>query len=507
MSNSNSKEKSTTKPEKSKEVGKTSKSTDIDLKVSSIVEAGLKFLLSEKIKDFGKWDIYLLPFLALGYVPTLSKLLNHLYLEFIELYYDYIQTASIEIPVYAEDAKGGSGKNGSVISQSYQSFIQHFIKEKIVIPSNLIIVEDAFAEVKYALASNASFTIGKGMYCRQKDSKTLVLYSTIDSIRVTCLKEYIDKIYCMYDDEEIVDLSACKISTLTELGKYPNRSKTKFNYVTSVFETKKKFGENLFIPKHERMINYIDRFTEKGSEKAKKMYAKSGQTYKACMLFHGPPGNGKTSMIKSILMETKREGIKVDLSLFTTNTQFRELFVDGDPFDLSKVCFIFEDCDSFSNSHVLFSRDYKDSKDSKKATEIDYTDSTNRLISLLKGSSADASHVYPTSDLLSLSGILNVLDGIVELTDAMVIFTSNHINQFDPAFTRPGRIDFVHAFTNPTVDIIILMLSKHFEVAMNTVRESSDNLVDCRVSAAYVQTILFDSVNYLEAIEKICLLY
>mmetsp|Transcript_118049 Transcript_118049/g.329044 ORF Transcript_118049/g.329044 Transcript_118049/m.329044 type:complete len:797 (-) Transcript_118049:94-2484(-) len=44
-------------------------------------------------------------------------------------------------------------------------------------------------------------------------------------------------------------------------------------------------------------------------------------------------------------------------------------------------------------------------------------------------------------DKLNLSGLLNVLDGVVDTPDRILIMTTNHPEQLDPALIRPGRID------------------------------------------------------------------
>jgi len=46
-----------------------------------------------------------------------------------------------------------------------------------------------------------------------------------------------------------------------------------------------------------------------------------------------------------------------------------------------------------------------------------------------------------SKDKLDLSGLLNVLDGVVDTPDRIVIMTSNHPEKLDPALIRPGRID------------------------------------------------------------------
>jgi len=44
-------------------------------------------------------------------------------------------------------------------------------------------------------------------------------------------------------------------------------------------------------------------------------------------------------------------------------------------------------------------------------------------------------------DKLNLSGLLNVLDGVVDTPERIVVMTTNHPEILDPALIRPGRID------------------------------------------------------------------
>merc|ERR1719277_1700266 len=52
------------------------------------------------------------------------------------------------------------------------------------------------------------------------------------------------------------------------------------------------------------------------------------------------------------------------------------------------------------------------------------------------GPASDSKH-----DKLNLSGLLNVLDGVVDTPERILIMTTNHPEQLDPALIRPGRID------------------------------------------------------------------
>jgi ATP-dependent 26S proteasome regulatory subunit len=58
------------------------------------------------------------------------------------------------------------------------------------------------------------------------------------------------------------------------------------------------------------------------------------------------------------------------------------------------------------------------------------------------------------NDQLTLSFVLNVIDGIRETPGRIMIITSNHYNKLDSALKRPGRIDVSLEMKNASVAII-----------------------------------------------------
>ena len=52
---------------------------------------------------------------------------------------------------------------------------------------------------------------------------------------------------------------------------------------------------------------------------------------------------------------------------------------------------------------------------------------------------------------ITLDDILNILDGIYENTDRIVVITSNFYNKLDTALTRPGRIDITLELKKVTI--------------------------------------------------------
>ncbi|KND86935.1 putative mitochondrial chaperone BCS1-B [Tolypocladium ophioglossoides CBS 100239] len=62
-----------------------------------------------------------------------------------------------------------------------------------------------------------------------------------------------------------------------------------------------------------------------------------------------------------------------------------------------------------------------------------------------RGSSSEDSEsdtdTRPQTKEVTLSGLLNVLDGVASQEDRVLVMTTNHPKKLDQALTRPGRID------------------------------------------------------------------
>ena len=84
-----------------------------------------------------------------------------------------------------------------------------------------------------------------------------------------------------------------------------------------------------------------------------------------------------------------------------------------------------------------------------------------------------------TDDKLSLSGLLNVLDGVVDSPGRIIVMTTNHPEHLDPALIRPGRIDKKLLLGYMEAPDIILMLQHYFEVELTD--KQKQRVVDCCV--------------------------
>lgn len=126
-------------------------------------------------------------------------------------------------------------------------------------------------------------------------------------------------------------------------------------------------------------------------------------------LLHGPPGCGKTSLIKAVAGE-----LKLDVSLISLSA--KELTDDILGCAMARLqhrsIFVLEDVDA------AFAKDPQGGS-----------------------TSGGEARVGMMGNGLSFSGLLNAIDGIAAQEGRIVIMTTNHIEKLDPALIRPGRID------------------------------------------------------------------
>lgn len=150
-------------------------------------------------------------------------------------------------------------------------------------------------------------------------------------------------------------------------------------------------------------------------------YRQRGQPHRIGCMLHGPPGTGKTSLCFALAGELLLPIYLLSLtSKSMTDEGLATLF-----YKLPKECIVLlEDVDAagITTKRVSMTR--------PRHTDFSSSQSVDRTPNDKVGGS------------ISLSGLLNVIDGVAAPEGRILIMTSNHAENLDPALTRPGRVDF-----------------------------------------------------------------
>lgn len=101
-------------------------------------------------------------------------------------------------------------------------------------------------------------------------------------------------------------------------------------------------------------------------------------------------------------------------------------------------------------------------------------------------------------DKLTLSDLLNCLDGILELKNSIMIMTTNHKEKLDPALIRPGRINLEVELSYLDKDSINDMIFYHYKKSIN-----EKYLIDNVFVPAQLENLIFMSKDIFDLENKI----
>ncbi|KAF9227173.1 P-loop containing nucleoside triphosphate hydrolase protein [Gyrodon lividus] len=177
--------------------------------------------------------------------------------------------------------------------------------------------------------------------------------------------------------------------------------------------------------------------------KSEKWYADRGIPFRRGYLLHGVPGSGKSSLIHAIAGELMLDIYVVSLSSSWISDSTLTTLMGRVP---ARCIVLLEDLDAAFTRSVTRDKSSNGTPDSGNNSGEESTASEQPSVS----SNRHRRHKDHISDVntLSLSGLLNALDGVAAAEGRILFATTNHLERLDPALSRPGRMDVWIEFKN-----------------------------------------------------------
>lgn len=179
----------------------------------------------------------------------------------------------------------------------------------------------------------------------------------------------------------------------------------------------KKPMQYLYLQKSDKQLlqSYLSNFKNN-----RELYDKMGICYKGGIILSGTPGCGKSSTIMAIATYLNKDIYYLDLGKLKTNNELQ-------------LCVDYVKTNSQRGGVIIF-------EDIDCMTDIVKKRETNNL-NTTGDNSEPNKKATSGNDELSLSFLLNILDGTMAPENIIFVMTTNHRELLDPALIRPGRMD------------------------------------------------------------------
>jgi predicted AAA+ superfamily ATPase len=270
----------------------------------------------------------------------------------------------------------------------------------------------------------------------------------------TVLINYVN--HCKTYVEELME-NNCKDAGKT-IKKYIYDASADGGHWTILNISNKRPVDSIFLPQDEKK-SFLQKIKYFVSDTALEEYARFNVPYKLNVLFHGLPGTGKTSCIHAVASEISSDIGIIHFNKLIDDTMLTKAINQMSNLEKCRVL-VFEDIDS------LFS-------DERKA----YDNAKNAI---------------------TLSGLLNCLDGLSRNEGIIVFMTTNRREVLDDiALTRCCRVDIEMEFKDATEDQIETMIRYYFpshvkDVQDKTIKSVVETLKNKNCTTSVLQQYFFE---------------
>ncbi|KAG9051333.1 hypothetical protein FS837_009600 [Tulasnella sp. UAMH 9824] len=179
--------------------------------------------------------------------------------------------------------------------------------------------------------------------------------------------------------------------------------------------------------------------------RSEQWYADAGIQHKRGYLLYGPPGTGKSSTIHALAGELDLEIYALSLAANGMDDAGLSRLIGSTP---AHSIILIEDIDC-----AFPSREEKKRQKEAKEKGIVLAETQSRI---------------------TLSGLLNVIDGVSSEEGRLLFATTNYVNRLDPALLRAGRMDVKIHYKMSTQDQIVNLFKRFYPAQKEEAPAASD---------------------------------
>ncbi|KAF9450990.1 P-loop containing nucleoside triphosphate hydrolase protein [Macrolepiota fuliginosa MF-IS2] len=183
-------------------------------------------------------------------------------------------------------------------------------------------------------------------------------------------------------------------------------------------------------------------------------YQAAGIPYRRGYLLYGPPGSGKTSTIYALAGEL---GVEIYSLSLASNGVDDTLLASALASIPKRSIFILEDID------CAFSRD-------DESTDFAFNPNSGIPMAFRPARRSKSN--------VTLSGLLNILDGVASQEGILFFATTNHIEDLDNALIRPGRIDMKIEYHHAVRQQAVALYKRFFPISHCTPESAKAGISD-----------------------------